>query len=66
MTRQLIGIGGHAGKQMDFIIHFGLGTHDVIDELTITWPDASQTKQAFADVAAGSYLLTQGGALQAD
>ena len=64
MSRQLIGIGGHAGKQRDFIVHFGLGDADVVEELAVQWPDAEQTTRRFTRVRAGSYSLCIGGELR--
>jgi hypothetical protein len=64
MSRQLIGIGGHAGRQDDFLIHFGLGEHDAVEELVVIWPDAAETTQRFAAVAAGQYRLTLDGELE--
>lgn len=61
MQRQLIGIGGHAGKQHDFLLHFGLGAAPVVEEVEVIWPDAAATVQRFARVAAGQYRLKQGG-----
>jgi len=63
-ARQLVGIGGHAGKQNDFVVHFGLGGADHLASLTITWPDGKRTAQEFKDVAAGAYRLREGGALR--
>ncbi len=63
MQRQLIGIGGHAGKQHDFQVHFGLGGASVVDELVVIWPDANGTAQTFQSVAAGHYRLKQAGSL---
>jgi len=37
-SRQLIGIGGHAGKQNQFVIHFGLAGAAHADKLEIMWP----------------------------
>ncbi|MHC4273628.1 MAG: CRTAC1 family protein [Planctomycetota bacterium] len=65
MQRQVIGIGGHSGKQQGFAVHLGLGPAAGVDELTVTWPDAARTTQTFAGVAAGQYTLRQGGSLEA-
>ncbi|MFZ1702673.1 MAG: CRTAC1 family protein [Pyrinomonadaceae bacterium] len=44
----------------DFRLHFGLGTADKIDELTIYWPDGSEKK--ISDLAGGKfYYLRQNG-----
>jgi hypothetical protein len=64
MRRQLVGIGGHSGKQQDFTVHFGLGPAEDVDELAVIWPDAARTMQVFAGVAAGRYTLRQGEALE--
>ncbi len=60
MQRQLIGIGGHNGKQHDLLIHFGLGSAVLVDEIAVVWPDAAGSEQRFADVSAGRYELKQG------
>lgn len=65
MMRQLSPVGGHAGKQMDFVIHFGLGEASQADMLTITWPDERETSQVFTSVDAGRYTVRFGERLQA-
>ena len=37
-SRQLIGIGGHQGKQMDFAVHFGMGDATEAERVEIVWP----------------------------
>lgn len=64
LQRQLVGIGGHAGKQHDFLIHFGLGFAPVVDELVVIWPDAAGATQRFSEVEPGRYELAQGGTLE--
>jgi hypothetical protein len=64
MSRQLIGIGGHAGKQRDFLVHFGLGEATQVEELIVQWPDRAGTVQRFEQVKAGRYTLTFGGELK--
>ncbi len=64
ISRLLTGIGGHAGMQRDFIVHFGLGPNDIVEELNVTWPDQARTTQRFEDVAAGRYTLHFGGTLE--
>ncbi|MHC4219496.1 MAG: CRTAC1 family protein, partial [Planctomycetota bacterium] len=49
MRRQLIGIGGHSGKQQDFVVHFGLGAAQRVDTLTVIWPDVGHTTQTFGN-----------------
>lgn len=63
MIRQLIGIGGHAGKQHDFLVHFGLGEHQQAETLVVEWPDKKGSTQRFEKVEAGRYRLKQGGKL---
>lgn len=60
MSRQVIGVGGHAGKQRDFVAHFGLGPNKHVETVKIIWPDSSATEQTFETVAAGSYVVEQG------
>jgi len=57
LSRQLVGPGGHAGKQDDFLVHFGIGERSKVEELTVTWPDAKGTTQSFEGVDAGRYRL---------
>lgn len=64
MLRHLTGPGGHAGKQHDFIVHFGLGDADTIDELVVIWPNRQQQTQRFEAVTADAYRLEQGESLQ--
>ncbi|MBC7771306.1 MAG: CRTAC1 family protein [Pyrinomonadaceae bacterium] len=48
--RQLIGIGGHAGKQNQFLIHFGLADAKTIDKLEIIWPCSPPLVTTVVDV----------------
>ena len=64
MQRQLIGVGGHNGKQQDLLVHFGLGAATRADEITIIWPDAAGSEQHLAGVDEGRYELKQGGVLE--
>ncbi len=61
VQRQLIGIGGHNGKQQDLLVHLGLGSAGRAEEVIVTWPGPSGLEQRFADLAAGRYRLEQGG-----
>jgi hypothetical protein len=63
LLRQVVGPGGHAGKQNDWTIHMGLGAIDHIADLRIIWP-GQVAPQAFQHVPAGRYELTSGGALR--
>jgi hypothetical protein len=62
MMRELISIGGHAGKQHEFIVHIGLGEHDAADSLTVMWHGDATTSR-FENVGAGRYELEAGGDL---
>lgn len=64
MQRQVVGIGGHAGKQNDFIVHFGLGEYETVDKLEIIWPDKEHHTQVMENVGAGRYKLRQNGELE--
>jgi len=64
LGRQLVGPGGHAGKQDDFALHFGLGAHSGVEELVVTWPDAKGSTSTFEGVAAGRYRLKWKGELE--
>ncbi|MEW6074282.1 MAG: CRTAC1 family protein [Planctomycetota bacterium] len=64
MLRQLVGPGGHAGKQDELLVHFGLGEAQAAAELAVLWPDAARTTQRFAAVRRGRYRLEYGGALE--
>jgi hypothetical protein len=59
--RQLIGPGGHAGKQHDLLIHFGLGNAEQIDELTIIWPNRERAVDRITNpLLHGRYEIVQG------
>ena len=64
MQRQVIGVGGHNGKEQDLLVHFGLGVASRADEITIIWPDAAGSEQRLAGVDEGRYELKQGGVLE--
>jgi len=61
LLRQLVGVGGHAGKADAFMLHFGLGEADVVKSLVVRWPDAAGTTQSFESVAPGRYRLVYSG-----
>lgn len=52
-SRQLIGIGGHQGKQMDFVVHVGLGDAERAERVEIEWPARARVVTVLEDVAAG-------------
>ncbi len=62
LQRQLIGIGGHAGKQHDFEVHFGLGSETRVEEMSVYWPNGEL--QRFDNVSSGAYRLRQGDRLE--
>jgi len=64
LLRQLMGPGGHAGKQDQRIIHFGLGGADVVQRVIVEWPDLEASRQSFEQVAAGRYRLRMGEGLE--
>ena len=64
MQRQLVGVGGHAGRQNDFLVHFGLGEADEVAELVVEWPEAGGATQRFEHVKRGRYALAFEGELQ--
>jgi hypothetical protein len=59
-TAQLVGIGGHAGKQHDFMIHFGLDNRSSVRSFEVVWPDRKHTVQRFNGLPAGHYRLKYG------
>ena len=58
--RQLIGIGGHGGKQHDFIVHFGLGEAEQAERIEITWPGIEVEDTVLEDVPFGAMTVTLG------
>ncbi len=56
-SRQLIGIGGHAGKQHQFLIHFGLGEAAAADTITINWP-GNVPETVLTNIAPGHHTIT--------
>ncbi|MFG0330012.1 MAG: FG-GAP-like repeat-containing protein [Phycisphaerales bacterium] len=61
--RQLVGVGGHAGKQHEFLVHFGVGAVELIDEVIVDWPGDSRAPARFEQVVPGRYTLEFGGDL---
>ena len=58
--RQLIGIGGHGGKQHDLIVHFGLGLAVRADRVEISWPGIEVEDTVLEDVPAGTMTVRLG------
>ncbi|GAB4385160.1 MAG: hypothetical protein Kow0022_10020 [Phycisphaerales bacterium] len=56
---QLVGIGGHAGKQMAFELCFGLGLADHAERVTIWWPGQSEPS-VLEHVAPGRHVVQVG------
>ncbi len=56
-TRQLIGIGGHAGKQHEFLIHVGLGAAKEA-HIDITWPSRTHSSTT-TTLPAGRHTIPQ-------
>jgi hypothetical protein len=59
--RQVMGPHGHAGKQSDLTLHFGLGEADRA-RVEVHWPGPGRHVTIFEDLAAGRYHLEQGAA----
>lgn len=51
---------GHYGAQNDLVLHFGLGG-SCQPEVTVRWPDSSNSTDTYNLVGGARYLLTQGG-----
>ena len=56
-ARQVIGIGGHEGKQMDFVAHFGLGDAERAERVEIEWPGATRMVTVLEGVEAGTRVV---------
>lgn len=61
-VRQLIGIGGHAGKQHDFVVHVGLGAAEFAT-VEIVWPAQGSDPTRIEMVGKGSWLVSPGGVI---
>ncbi len=59
-SRQLIGIGGHAGKQMEFLVHVGLGAAAKAESVEVVWPDRDGTVTVLSGLEAGKREVRQG------
>jgi hypothetical protein len=57
---QIVGIGGHQGKQMDFVAHFGLGDAARAERVEIEWPAPERVVTVLENVEAGSRLISLG------
>jgi hypothetical protein len=57
----LIGIGGHAGKQMEFAIHFGIGLAAQADSVVIEWPTADALTTTVGPLPPGRHTVSPNG-----
>ncbi len=57
-SRELVGIGGHQGKQMDFAIHFGLGDATEAQRIEIDWPSANDVHTVLEHISAGAHTIS--------
>ena len=55
--RQLQGPGGHAGKQNQFVLHFGLDQATVAKTIEITWPNKKRSKTTLSHLPAGHHEI---------
>jgi hypothetical protein len=60
LKNQLLGIGGHAGKQHDFEVRFGLGQADTVARVEIRWPTPHEMSQAHHNLRSGTYFIDSG------
>jgi hypothetical protein len=58
-SRQLIGIGGHAGKQVEFVVHVGLGAAPRAERVEIVWPDRHGSTTVLEGVGTGRREVRQ-------
>ncbi|MBK7404076.1 MAG: CRTAC1 family protein [Phycisphaerales bacterium] len=56
-ARQIIGIGGHEGKQMDFTAHFGLGDAERAERVEIEWPARDRMVTVLDGLDAGAHTV---------
>ena len=58
-SRQLLGAGGHSGKQNETIIHVGLGAATHATKIKIQWPGENQTPTELGTLRPGRYIISQ-------
>jgi len=58
-SRQLLGAGGHSGKQNETIIHVGLGAANHATKIKIQWPGENQTPTELGTLRPGRYIISQ-------
>jgi hypothetical protein len=56
-SRQLIGPGGHDGKEGELIVHFGLGGASEADEIRVEWPAPDVRPSVLRNMKPGSYTI---------
>lgn len=56
-VRQLIGIGGHAGKQHAFELHFGIGRATRAERVVIEWNTLPPLRTVLSDVTMGRHHI---------
>jgi len=59
-SRQLLGPGGHSGKQNEAIIHVGLGAATRASKIVIAWQSHPETHTIIEGLDAGRYAISQG------
>lgn len=59
-SRQIIGIGGHQGKQMDFVAHFGMGDAVEAERIEIEWPSRERAVTVLEHVEPGTHVVRLG------
>jgi hypothetical protein len=59
-SRQLLGPGGHSGKQNEAIIHVGLGAATRASKIVIAWQSHPETHTIIEGLNAGRYAISQG------
>ncbi|MDQ8183095.1 CRTAC1 family protein [Pelagicoccus sp. SDUM812005] len=57
-ARQLLGPGGHAGKQHPLLIHFGLGRATHASAVEIVWPNPQRETTRLTQLAPGHHEIT--------
>ena len=58
-SRQLLGPGGHSGKQNETIIHVGLGDATYATRVKIQWPGDNQNPTELGKLRPGRYIISQ-------
>ncbi|MCA9286323.1 MAG: CRTAC1 family protein [Phycisphaerales bacterium] len=60
---QMVGPGGHAGKQNDAVIHIGLGSAPSVSAIDVSWPGDAPPTVIEGPVAPGRYVVRMDGTL---